>query len=1219
MMASLFLFRADAAHAVVINEFMAINGSAFLDEDGSSSDWLELFNETGASVDLTGWFLTDDPDTLTRWPIPAVVLDADEYLLVWASAKNRNTPGLPLHANFKLSGGGEYLALVRPGGVTIEHEYSPQFPPQDENISYGLTVDLTAERCFKDPTPAGPNDETPECGNVEPVLFSHLRGFYSAPFLLELTTATPGATIRYTLDGNDPALGSHSVYSAPIPVTTTSFVRARATKGDLTPTDSLTHTYLFLDDVVHQSEADLVPPYPTHWTGGAASDYDMDPEVVLSPEYAATIVEDLKAIPTMSIVSGIDDLFGPENGIYLHVSGHGVKWERPTSMELIYPPAPGEDRTYQINCGIRIQGETSRSRNLKKHSMRLLFKEIYGPTKMEFPLFEDSAVSRFDTITLTGGHGNSWPGGFSSAQYIRDTWIKDTQIAMGRLASASTYVHLYLNGMYWGLYRPTERPDASFMAEHLGGEKEEYDALNAGRVTDGSVDAWSTALDLSREDLSIPANMDALAEYVDQDSLIDFMVSNIYAANYDWDFKNWYGGRHRVPGAGYKFFSWDGEETFGSANGNRTKLSNANAPSSLYSSLRKESKEFQVLFGDHLHRHLFNGGTLTPKAAADRWMTRAREIDRAIVGESARWGDKARSQPYTRDVEWLIEQNRLLLSFFPARSAVILEQFRKIDLYPEVEAPAMSQFGGDFDQGFALSLSAPAGIMYFTDDGSDPRLPGGAISPSAELYTGSIPLVGSSRISTRAQSGVEWSALVSADFVPSAIRISEIHYHPLGDEGLEYVEVTNTSNGPWAIQGFSFTDGIEFTFPFTIVGVGQTVVVASDPTLFSAHYGLGIPVAGQYTGRLSNGGERLVLKDERGGVLHDFVFRDHWYPSTDGGGYSLVVRDLDAPRSMWADATGWRASAHFDGSAGSLDLPLCDDGVDNDGDGLTDYGADPGCATPQQDTENPACDDGADNDADALVDGADGDCSDASDDREAPDLVDSFLCYQVRRTKTAPQLEPSTVTLDDSVVGLGDFLVRKRSSVCAVGTLNDTPLVDEEISLQGFDLKDLPESPPRAAQEGVVVENAFGRMTIDLSKSDRILFPATVSLDGPTATPVFTEHGIDHFKCYRTHKTSGAPKYFPRSAQANFADMFETRGYRVKKSRYLCAPADTDGSGIKNGQTYMMCYTVRYGKRFNKHEGVTPVYTASDLGPDQLETRKEKELCIPSTVVSGLP
>ncbi|MBN2475232.1 MAG: lamin tail domain-containing protein [Pirellulales bacterium] len=125
------------AGPLVISELMAINESTLADEDGDFSDWIEIHNPTQSTVNLNGWSLTDDADDLTQWQFPDVSIGARDFLLVFASDKDRRVAGSELHTNFKLAGDGEYLALVQPDG-TVAHRFSPAYPPQYADVSYGL-------------------------------------------------------------------------------------------------------------------------------------------------------------------------------------------------------------------------------------------------------------------------------------------------------------------------------------------------------------------------------------------------------------------------------------------------------------------------------------------------------------------------------------------------------------------------------------------------------------------------------------------------------------------------------------------------------------------------------------------------------------------------------------------------------------------------------------------------------------------------------------------------------------------------------------------------------------------------------------------------------------------------------------------------------------------------------------------------------------------------
>ncbi|MFT6181053.1 MAG: hypothetical protein ACJAQT_003967 [Akkermansiaceae bacterium] len=125
---------------IVISEFLASNISGLTDEDGENSDWIELENVSGAAVLLSGWSLTDDQTELNRWVFPAVTLGPGDQLVVFASGKDRAVLGSELHADFKLSASGEYLGLVRPDGSTVEVEFSPAYPQQYPDVSYGVGI-----------------------------------------------------------------------------------------------------------------------------------------------------------------------------------------------------------------------------------------------------------------------------------------------------------------------------------------------------------------------------------------------------------------------------------------------------------------------------------------------------------------------------------------------------------------------------------------------------------------------------------------------------------------------------------------------------------------------------------------------------------------------------------------------------------------------------------------------------------------------------------------------------------------------------------------------------------------------------------------------------------------------------------------------------------------------------------------------------------------------
>jgi hypothetical protein len=933
---------------LVIAEFLAANRTGLADEDGEAADWIEIWNRGAAPVDLSGWALTDDPGEPGRWTFPARTLGPDSRLVVFASGKDRRPAAGNLHANFKLDSGGEYLGLWTPDVPRAPvSEYSPRYPVQRADLSYGLAA--AGERGYFDPpTPGAPNGASAVLAGIaaNPTFYPP-RGFFDEPVSLQIVCPTSGAAISYTLDGSEPIPGTSPAYTGPLSVAGAPrkgaiAVRAVATKAGFLPSEVVTHTYVFPQHVLTQPANP--DGFPAQWGNAevTAADYAMDSRVVAAnPDEA---LEGLLSIPTLSLVLDVDDFFDRQVGIYSNPRMEGLAWERSASAELLRADGkPG----FQVNCGLRIQGGTS-TENWKslKLSLRLLFRGDYGPRRLTFPLFPDSAVGSFDTIVLDAHLNLTWNHPQHAqrvrSQYVRDIYVCDLQNATGSLAPHGVFAHVYVNGLYWGVYDVHERPDESFAADHLGGSEEEYDVYrhNTSTIVAGNSGAWTEMFRRASAGLADVARYLALGEILDIPDLADYMLVNIFTGNDDWAHQNWYAARRRVPGAGFRFFSWDAEHVLKDVNLNQTGINNAGSPAYLYDRL-KASPEFRLLFADRAHRHFFHGpmrvdGTApawdpahpernVPAALYDR---RIDEIDPAIRLESARWGDCRRpAQPYTRDAEWLAELNWLLKTYFPLRSNVVLGQLRGAGLYPNVDAPILDPPGGEVAPGGAATLSLPAGetgTIYFTADGSDPRVFGtGAVAPTAQAYTGSISISDTTRVKARTLSGAVWSALEEGLFTVSApadsLRIAEIFYNPPGEGSAdEFVEIHNAGLYSVDLSGLAFTGGISFSFPEgTMIAPGGYLVLAGDRATFEARNPQ-VPLAGEFEGSLDNGGEEIVLTDRAGAVVLSAEYGDEgfWPRGPDGYGYSLVPLDLQGDPG---DPLNWRASALVFGSPGRED------------------------------------------------------------------------------------------------------------------------------------------------------------------------------------------------------------------------------------------------------------------------------------------------------------
>ncbi|MCY2952158.1 MAG: lamin tail domain-containing protein [Planctomycetota bacterium] len=359
------------------------------------------------------------------------------------------------------------------------------------------------------------------------------------------------------------------------------------------------------------------------------------------------------------------------------------------------------------------------------------------------------------------------------------------------------------------------------------------------------------------------------------------------------------------------------------------------------------SPEFRQRVGDRIQKFFYNDGTLTANAVKAIFNKRKAEIDTAIVDDSARWGDsKSPNYPLTR-ANWLNEINRILTSYIPQRSGIVLSQLKANNLYPTLQAPKYNQNGGVIPSGFTLTITNPnsSSTLYYTTDGSDPRLPGGAIAPGANTYSASIPITATTRVQARVLStNGKWSALIDYTFTfdASALRITELMYNPapppdsspFKDFDFEFIELQNTASEPIDLFGIQFTSGIEFVFDNTTLDAadqylapGQRIVVAKNKDAFLSRYASTIHLTGPYDGKLNNAGDTIRLQGPLDQVVEEFTYNNTWYPITDGQGFSLIALNPLATNAVLSTNDGWRPSYFPNGAPGDADPGLDHDAL----------------------------------------------------------------------------------------------------------------------------------------------------------------------------------------------------------------------------------------------------------------------------------------------------
>ena len=388
---------------------------------------------------------------------------------------------------------------------------------------------------------------------------------------------------------------------------------------------------------------------------------------------------------------------------------------------------------------------------------------------------------------------------------------------------------------------------------------------------DGNGSAWARVRSLRN-------NYRAVQSWLDVPGYIDFMIVWMFGRCED---------EYRcvgpmAQGSGFKFYlndadgyfhspanPWYGEpsqRTFHSRSAGRLP---GDGPGSLFSALRAEGDpDYRILLADRIYRTLFNNGALTPDRNAARLKARCEQLEKAFVAESVRWA-------YRAPADWASVRDDVARNWLPGRTEELVGELRAAGFYPKLDAPELNQQGGVVTNGFRLEFTAPAkATVFYTLDGSDPRLPGGAAAPSARSYSAgqnksfasgvsgqaSSPLVLTQNtvVKARAQAGTQWSALNEAFFQTGAVPFdaSDLHVEAKQFENAdgrraEFIELSNSSSRAVNLRGAQFSPGIRFSFSNyedTVLAPGQKLVLVRDLFHYRQRFGPQTPVAGVYTG-----------------------------------------------------------------------------------------------------------------------------------------------------------------------------------------------------------------------------------------------------------------------------------------------------------------------------------------------------------------------------------
>ena len=824
---------------------------------------------------------------------------------------------------------------------------------------------------------------------TSPPEFSAQRGFYDAAFNLNLSSAG-GAAIRYTLNGSTPSATVGTIYTGPIAISTSTIVRAIAYATNQNPSPVITHSYIFPAAVQAQSDTPL-PGWPasfatTDLNGPYPADYEMDPQVTSQYTQFTTV---LKSRPSLSLATDLPYLWHPTYGIYFNpnakgsppVDPLGTLWERPVSLEWINPD--GTSGFSQI-AGASIDGQTSRRPHRQpKKDFRISFSSTYGTAGLDFDLFDASVpAATFSQILLHNGGSRSWSyfdrDQRREADYINDEFARRAWLDMGNLATHGTYAHLYINGLYWGLYNVTENLTPEFLVSYLGSTPTNYDIVQANddagnypQATAGTVTAWNQVI----TDLAGITPVDntlytSITGRVDAVNLADYMIHAHFIGKTDWPEQNWNAYR-QITGSDtrFKFMPLANDTGLNKVTENTTVLTDTigalDVPDYVFRRLLT-NPEFKQFVADRFFKHVDSAnGALATTACHDRYDALATIVDQAVIAESARWGDYIRDKYpptniapkafpaylHSRDLAnaytdpgnlvldadqktWVNVRDSKLGSYCDDRDSTLRGQYIANGWYQMLLlAPTSSRSSGLITSGQSVTLSNPNGVtggIYYTTDGSDPRQEFGAITPGAinGANSASITISANTTIKARIYDGANWSPLLEQVFYINQnfanLVINEIHYAPIAPlapagqnpNDFEFIEIYNRGSSAINLEGVTLSSGVFYRFEAgASIAAGDYFVLASNATKFQERYGFAPD--GVFTGSLLNGGEIVELSDPAGTVRDTVGYNaigEPWPLGANGGGGSLSLLSASSDNSV---ATNWNASTINGGTPGA--------------------------------------------------------------------------------------------------------------------------------------------------------------------------------------------------------------------------------------------------------------------------------------------------------------
>ena len=503
------------AQNLYINEFMAsnvISTPEIVDYD-DYPDWIEIYNDSSSTINIGGYYLTDDFKNPSKWRIPdQTLIPAKGFLLFWADGfdDSPNSGVKHYHLNFKLSSHGEEIALFSPALEIID---SLSFSNQFSDVSFGRKPDGANNWTFFGESTPKASNTTKGTNNTlysaTPEL-SLVSGLYSGEQSVSINTVS-NTDIRYTLDGSMPS-SSSSKYESPIIINKTSTLRVRAFEIDKLPSKIITRSY-FIDEVQN--------------------------------------------LPILSITAFPETLFGKEIGIY---TNEIKSREVPVNVQLFEMDG---SKAFEVDAGARLTGQASYQYPQKPLTIET--NDKYGEEVIDYPVFANRPFKQYTSLYLRN----------SGTQDNRHTMFRDAlqhTVVINEMdldCQAYRPVVTYINGQYWGIYNIREKLDENYFVNHHGVNPDNLDYLeyefspNPNIVEGDANDYFDLQSYLSSNSMNTPENWEYVKSQIDVNEVMNYLITEIYCDNVNWPYTNSKWWKEKTDQSKWRYIFLDSDYGFG--------------------------------------------------------------------------------------------------------------------------------------------------------------------------------------------------------------------------------------------------------------------------------------------------------------------------------------------------------------------------------------------------------------------------------------------------------------------------------------------------------------------------------------------------------------------------------------------------------------------------------------------------------------------------------